>query len=594
MGTAADRQTQWARLVIDSFARTGVNHAVISPGSRSTPFVIAALENAQMECISAIDERSAAHYALGRARATLRPSLLVCTSGSAAANYFPAVMEANEAGVPVIVLSADRPPELHYCGANQTTDQIELYGKHVRFFANLGEPRDDESSLRAARRLISQSVLEATGPRPGPVHINAQARKPLEPVPPSDELHARVDQILSEPMTRLQSARSLDPKQLEQVPAAVVDAVAEAFASSARPVILCGPADLRNAVFSDAVEELAERTGAPILAEAASQLRYRGLAHVIGAFDTVWRTQAGRSTCLPDFVLQLGAAPVSKGWELLCANRRLRRMVVHPWKWADPTSDAEAVVRCDIGSFVAALCRADHPRERRDERFTRHFELAESVAWSAADAIVREAGDALTEGAVARMVVDSAPHGSALILGNSLPIRDVDTWAPPNDKLLAVHSQRGVSGIDGVVSGGAGVASAVDGSTTLLIGDVSFVHDLNGLQMASSVRGPLVIVVIQNGGGRIFEQLPVARDGKPSWLPYFTTPHHVDLASASAAFGCDFVSADTASALQKALRSSHAGSGCTVIEAVVPPHSALELGHALVDRVERALRREAP
>lgn len=594
MGTAADRQTQWARLVIDSFARAGVDHAVISPGSRSTPFVIAALENEQLECISAIDERSAAHYALGRARATLRPSLLVCTSGSAAANYFPAVMEANEAGVPVIVLSADRPPELHHCGANQTTDQIDLYGKHVRFFANLGEPQEDELSLRAARRLISQSVLEATGPRPGPVHINAQARKPLEPVPPSDSLRTRVDQISSEPMTRLESARSLDPKQVEQIPARVVDSVAEAFASSARPIILCGPADLRSAMSSDAVQQLAERTGAPILAEAASQLRYRGLRQVIGGFDTVWRTRTGQSTCVPDFVLQLGAAPISKGWELLCASRRIRRVVVHPWKWADPTSDAEAVVRCDIGSFVAELCRADHPRDRRDDAFTRRFELAESIAWSAADAIIRETGDALTEGAVARMVVDSAPHGSALVLGNSLPIRDVDTWAPPNDKLLAVHCQRGVSGIDGVVSGGAGVASAVDGSTTLLIGDVSFVHDLNGLQLASRVRGPLVIVVIQNGGGRIFAQLPVARDGKPSWLPYFTTPHHVDLASASAAFGCGFVRADTATGLLEALRSSHARSGCTVIEAVVPSDSAQELGRELADRVERGLRREAP
>jgi len=594
MGTAADRQTQWARLVIDSFARAGVNDAVISPGSRSTPYVIAALENEQLECISAIDERSAAHYALGRARATLRPSLLICTSGSAAANYFPAVMESNEAGLPLIVLSADRPPELHHCGANQTTDQIELYGKHVRFFVNLGEPQDDELSLRAARRLISQSVFEAIGPRPGPVHVNAQARKPMEPMPPSDALRARVDRILSEPMTTLHRARSLDPKHVEQVPDEHVDSVAEAFASSARPIILCGPADVRSATFGDAVSELSERAGAPILAEAASQLRYRGLEHVIGAFDTVWRTSAGQSMCLPDFVLQLGAAPISKGWELLCAKGRIRRVVVHPWKWADPTSDAETVVQWDIGSFVTALCRADYPRELLDEAFARHFELAESIAWSAAEAIVREAGDALTEGAVARTVVGSIPNGSALVLGNSLPIRDVETWAPPNDKLLRVHCQRGVSGIDGVVSGAAGVASAVDGGATLLIGDVSFVHDLNGLQLAARSRGPLVIVVIQNGGGRIFEQLPIARDGKPSWLPYFTTPHDVDLASASAAFGCDFLRVDTVTGLREALRSSHARSGCTVIEAVVPSQSAQELGRELVDRVERALRREAP
>ena len=202
MGTAAEIQTQWARLVIDSFVQAGVGDAIISPGSRSTPFATAALEHEELQCTSALDERSGAHYALGQARVTLRPSLLLCTSGSAPANYFPAIIEASEAGVPLIVLSADRPPELHRCGANQTTDQIGLYGPKVRFFANLGEPRDDTLSLRAARRTVAQAVSEALGVKPGPVHINAQARKPLEPMPAEGELQVRVDAILAEPLTQ--------------------------------------------------------------------------------------------------------------------------------------------------------------------------------------------------------------------------------------------------------------------------------------------------------------------------------------------------------------------------------------------------------
>ncbi len=594
MGTAADRQTQWARLVIDSLVRAGVEHAIISPGSRSTPFVIAALEHPGLACISAIDERSAAHFALGCARATLRPSLLVCTSGSAAANYFPAVMEANEAGVPLIVLSADRPPELHHCGANQATDQIGLYGHQVRFFVNLGEPRDDDLSLRAARRLIFQTVSEATGARPGPVHINAQARKPLEPVRSSEELVARVDRILSEPVTQLHRTRSLNAKLVENVPPSVVDSIAAALDSAARPVILCGPADLRSAAFTDALDTLCERAGVPLLAEASSQLRYRGLRHALGAFDTIWRTESGRSDCLPDFVLQLGAAPISKGWEHLCSSQRVRRVVVHPWKWADPTSDADAIVQLDIGSFVSALGRADYHVAQRDEAFLKRLRRAEAIAWEAADAVLADAGDTLTEGGVARIVVDALPRAGALVLGNSLPIRDVETWTPPNDKQLAVHCQRGVSGIDGVVSGAAGVASVSEGCTTLLVGDVSFLHDINGLQLASRARRPLVIVVIQNGGGRIFEQLPIARSGKQSWLPYFTTPHGADLSSAAAAYGCPFVSVDTVRGLREALGPAHARPGCTVIEAVVPPHSALELGREIVDRVEYALRHEAP
>lgn len=594
MGTIAELQTEWARLVVDSFVDAGIGDAVISPGSRSTPFVIAALENDALRCESALDERSAAYFALGQARSTLRPSLLICTSGSAAANYFPAVMEASEAGVPLIVLSADRPPELHHCGANQTTDQTALYGKHARFFANLGEPRDDSLSLRALRRLVSQAVAQATGVKPGPVHLNAQARKPLEPARASDELRDRVDSILSEPLTELYRARPVDPKLIEEVPSLLVDTVAEALDSASRPVILCGPADLRSAMFVDALDELSERSGAPVLAEASSQFRCWAKTRALGAFDTIWRTESGRETCLPDFVLQLGASPISKGWEQLCASRRIRRIVVHPWDWADPSSDAEAIVQADIGSFLSALSRGRYDLSRRDQDFIAGFEWAESLVWDEAAAVVGAAGDSLTEGGVVRTLFDLLPDPCALVLANSLPIRDVETWTPPKENLLLVHSQRGVSGIDGIVSGAAGVASSVEGPTTLLIGDVSFLHDLNGLQLASRSAGPLVIVVINNGGGRIFEQLPIAGDDNEGWLPFFTTPHDADLEAAAATYGCGFSSASTVSGLRDALDAAYQQDGCSVVEALVPPQSALEQGRALLGRVERALRREAP
>ena len=261
MGTRAEQQTEWARLVIDSFVHAGVRQAIISPGSRSTPFVIAALEHGSLECTSAFDERSAAHYALGMARSTLVPSLLICTSGSAPANYFPAIVEASEAGIPLLVLSADRPPELHHCGANQTTDQLGLYGSHVRFFANLGESSSEVLALRAARRLVARAFSEATGPKPGPVHLNAQARKPLESAPATGELRARFDAILDEPMTRLHRVRPLDPTLIELIPPLVVDEVAESLDKASRPVVLCGPSDVRSVMFVDVLDTLCERAG---------------------------------------------------------------------------------------------------------------------------------------------------------------------------------------------------------------------------------------------------------------------------------------------------------------------------------------------
>jgi len=436
--------------------------------------------------------------------------------------------------------------------------------------------------------------ISATGVKPGPVHINAQARKPLEPVTASDALRARVDRALAEPLTQRLRNRTLDSTWVEQIPPRVLESLVDAIDSSTRPIILCGPADVRSASFSQELAELAERAGVLVLAEASSQLRFGPCKRVIGAFDTIWQTESGRSTCVPDFVLQLGAAPISRAWEQICATHRIRRIVVHPWDWPDPSSNADAIVQADIGSVLAGLGRGTYDKARRHAAFAARLQRAESVVWDLASAIVDEAGDALTEAGVVRALLEVVPSPSALVLANSLPIRDVDTWAPPNDKSLLVHSQRGVSGIDGVVSGAAGVATCVDGISTLLIGDVSFLHDLNGLQLASRVTGPMVIVVINNGGGRIFEHLPIARDGKESWLPYFTTPHHADLASAAATYGCRFRRADTIPDFKRALGAAYVQDGCTVVEAVVPPRSALEQGRELVARVERALRDEAP
>jgi 2-succinyl-5-enolpyruvyl-6-hydroxy-3-cyclohexene-1-carboxylate synthase len=590
MGTDAERQTAWARLLIDSFVRAGVRRAVISPGSRSTPFVIAALSHRGLDCTSAFDERSAAHFALGQARSTLVPTLLICTSGSAPANYLPAVVEASESGVPLLVLSADRPPELLHCGANQTTDQADLFGSHARFFANLGEPSGDVARLRSVRRLVAQAVTEATGPKPGPAHLNVQARKPLEPAEPTGALRTNLEAVLAEPITRVHRVRPLDPTLVESVPELVVHEVAEALDRAKRPVVLCGPADVRSSMFVDSVATLCERSGALLLAESSSQQRFWAQSAALGAFDAVWKTAEGQRNGLPDFVLQLGAAPVSKGWELVAGEHSIHRIVVHPWEWADPTSNADAIVQADIGSFVSALCGVTFQRERRDSRFSTWFRSAEQAAWHVVADILDAGGDSLTEASAVRAVFDEVPDPSAVVLGNSLPIRDVEAFVPPSDKLLVVHTQRGVSGIDGVVSGAAGVSSCIDGPTTLLVGDVSFVHDLSGLHLAARSEEPIVVVVINNGGGRIFEQLPIAESGDPSWMPYFTTPPDVDLQKAATAFGCAHLRVDSVSVLRAALERAYGARGCTVIEAVVPPSSARDQGRELVRRLDEALR----
>ena len=588
MGTAADLQSEWARLVVHSFVQAGVRDAVISPGSRSTPFTVAALEQKSLRCISALDERSAAHYALGQARASGRPSLLVCTSGSAAANYFPAVIEASEAGVPLVVLSADRPPDLLQCGANQTTDQIGLYGRHVRFFAQLGEPRASNASLRAARRLATRAAFEAVGTRPGPVHLNAPARKPLEPSLASGadaEAHARVDAIIREPLVAMHAATGIDEGAVKRV--------ARAIDSAARPMVVCGPAPVQAPVALRDFRRLADRAKLVFASEASGQLRFGPNADLgIGSFDTLWRTRVGSSALVPDFVLQFGANPTSKGWEDICSAHRVRRAVVHPWDWVDPRSSAEVIVRAPIGDFVRALARESFDGVARDKEFVSKLNLAEQLVWDAAAEVLRDAGDLLTEAAIARAVRELAPERSAVVLGNSLPIRNFDTWVPPGGPALRVFAQRGVSGIDGIVSGGAGVASCVREATAVLVGDVSFLHDMNGLQLASQTAGPLIIVVVNNRGGRIFEQLPIGRLGKEEWIPYFTTPHDASVAGAASVYGCAFDAAGTVSELRAVLESAYARDGCTVVEAVVPPHGSAEQNRALRSAVDQSLKRE--
>ncbi len=587
MGTAADLQSGWARLAVRCLVLSGVRHAVISPGSRSTPFTVAALEEPLLRCVSALDERAGAHFALGQARVTGVPSLLICTSGSAPANYFPAVVEAGEAGLPLIVLSADRPPELLHCGASQTTDQIDLYGRHARFFAQLGEPRADAESLVALRRTVLRAALDSRGPRPGPVHLNAQARKPLEPHPggaAATELRERVDRICETPVEAY-AAAEVDPN--------AVQAVASVLDGAKRPLVLCGPMHPWEAPALGELQALCARASLLLASEAAGQARFgEGGSAVLGAFDTLWRTTAGREDLAPDAVLQLGAHPVSKGWEELCASARIVRIAAHPWAWIDPDSSTNMVIRAPLPGLVQALSAALRPG-RRDGRYFEAMRAAEDAAWRAADTLLDAAGDQLTEGGVARAVRDCAPEHSALVLGNSLPIRNFDTWAPPSESAIRVFSQRGVSGIDGVVSGAAGVASTGASShTTLLVGDVSFLHDTNGLQLASQSSSPIVIVVVNNRGGRIFEQLPIARDGDPAWLPFFTTPHDASLAGAASIYGCAFERAASVSRLRTALSAAHGRVGCTVIEAVVPRRGSAEQNTALRVEVERTLRRE--
>ncbi|MBI2898405.1 MAG: 2-succinyl-5-enolpyruvyl-6-hydroxy-3-cyclohexene-1-carboxylic-acid synthase [Deltaproteobacteria bacterium] len=539
----------WARSLLRFFAAGGVRDVVTSPGARSAPLAFAAERTPDLRVHPIVDERSASFFALGIARATGVPPLVVCTSGTAGGHALPAVLEADRSNLPLIVVTADRPPELHDCGAPQTVDQVGLFGRHVRHFVDLGPP--DPATQGSLARVAAQCVLASRWPTPGPVHVNARFRDPLA----VSELGPTQD-------------APLDVFVPRSAPSEVaLDALEAAVRSSERGLIACG------AAHSPAVDapRLAALCGYPIFAEATSQLRRLDGPFCPG-LDAILRAPAFRSGHVPELVLQIGMPPISAGWSAALDDwRRSRRFVVSAHGWPDPAGNA-AMVIADPSDVVAALAdrlARRRPFVRRSSEWLDEFERADEIAWVEV-ARVLDRRDGLVEGHVARAVAAALPAGSLLALGSSLPLRDIDTFARALHPSVRVLHQRGANGIDGLVAAASGAQVASGRPVTLLCGDLSLLHDVGSLALAARAPGPLVIVVVQNGGGRIFDELPF---GCPpaSLERCFTMPHGLDLSHAAALFGLAHARVDAPGALERALAAAEERRGATLIEALVDP-----------------------
>jgi 2-succinyl-5-enolpyruvyl-6-hydroxy-3-cyclohexene-1-carboxylate synthase len=586
--SASNLHIAWAELLLSSLAASGVRNVVVSPGSRSTPLVLAAAKEIQLNSRVIIDERSAAFFALGQARASGAPTALICTSGTAAAHYFPAVIEASQAHVPLLVVSADRPWEDRDTGSSQTIDQVKMFGDYVRHFADVGPP--DASAFRAVARIAAQCVHATMFPTPGPVQLNAQFRKPLEPVSVSGEeaWKPAFDEIRRRNPPKIFPARPGVDDDLDFL-------IGAAAGSSPRGLIVCGPS-VGDESIAAPLFDLARELRFPILAECTSNVRFGNAPDdvvVAGGFDTYFRSAEFRRAHPATFALELGAAPTSAGYlAYVTEHRNLRRFVVHPHAHADPRGDAEAIGHAPI----AALLRAVRARlssvivEPRSSAWLDAFARAERITWSRAaqDTDDRE----LNEGVVARAVVAALPEGGTLVVGNSNPVRDLDTFAPPKANAFNVVHQRGAAGIDGLVSGAAGYASIVPVPTILYVGDLTLLHDLAGFAALRHVSSPLVIVVVQNGGGRIFEELPIygSSASQDTFETFFATAQDVDFEKAASAFGIRFHLAKNSADLSQALDIGLSKNGVTIIEARVPPHDGSARRKKFRADVARAIR----
>ncbi len=575
-------QTIWAELVATSLADGGVVRCVVSPGSRSTPLVAALAREPRLELVTLIDERAAAFFALGAARATGAPVALVCTSGTAGAHYLPAIIEASMAGVPLLAITADRPPELQDCGAPQTIDQCKLYGDFVRGALDLGAPSEGELALRAVRRKILQAITLARGPHPGPVHIEAPLRKPLEPAAPTTE----VERALARLARQLAGDARIAPPRLAPDPAAVA-ALAAAIAQDGDGVIVAGALPAEFVASRDAVFALAMRSGYPIIAEAGSQLRFGprpdGVVFV-DHFDVI----PPDVLPVPRVVVQLGAEPVAASWPAWAASLTAagaERWVLAGHRWHDAGSSARGVILGDPAAaidLVTGELRARLPAPRPPGEAAQRWRFAEVQAALAIELALDSHPH--SEAVLLRAVIDALPAGAAIQLGNSLPIRVVDQVCD-GGALRPVLTQRGAAGIDGAIASAAG-ATWAGRPVLLVLGDVSFAHDLGGLLAARCVRAPLAILVIDNRGGQIFAGLPIARAQQgAAFERHWITAPDVDPTAIAAALGVHATTAASPASAAAAVARALETPGATVIHAPVSASGAHDVRRTALESI---------
>jgi 2-succinyl-5-enolpyruvyl-6-hydroxy-3-cyclohexene-1-carboxylate synthase len=575
--------------------RLGLRDACISPGSRSTPIALALARHGGIRVHVHLDERSSAFFALGVARTSDRPVALVCTSGTAVANWLPAVVEASMSGVPLLLLSADRPPALRGSGANQTIDQVGIFGGYVRWSLDAPLPAPGPDAGRTWRALAAEAVERALGPQPGPVHLNLPFSEPLvpsgatvvlEPEPPSgrdaEGVQPRVAPLPPPPA----EGGSARPGLSHAPDPALVDELAGLVRATERGLVLAG--GRRSSAepgATSAIARLAEAAAWPLIAEPTSGARTGPAALAMGA---LLLGAAGFATGhVPDLVIQFGSTPTSRA--ALAAAARARRLVVvtAPGTEADPGHAAWMTVRCDPAALAAALVERLVPRP--ETAWRRAWSEADRLAANAVAAWMEELGDEPFEGRVARDLAACLPEGATLFAGSSMPIRDLDGFMLPRTGLRVVGN-RGASGIDGSVSTALGLAAgaaAQDPRTFALIGDLAFLHDAGALFWAAGRGHDLVIVVINNQGGGIFDLLDQSR--LPEHEALFSTPHGIDLAALTAAAGAGHRLVTRSRDLAPAVTAAGAAGGLQVVEVRTERRRNAELHRAVTAAVERAL-----
>jgi len=546
--------TAYIAAIVSELIFTGVTDVVVSPGSRSTPMAMIMAEHPDLNVHIHVDERSAAFFALGIAKSLNKPVAILCTSGTAAANYFPAIVEARYARVPLIVLTADRPHELREVGAPQAIDQINLYGKHVKWFSEMALPEKSNEIIRYARTICARAVAIAKSAPSGPVHLNFPFREPLVP-----KLDDELFQLRERPNGYVKvhtGDLTMAEEQFKEI--------AEKLSKTNRGIIVCG--NIVDDIFPEAVTRLAEKLNFPIIADPLSQLRsgQHSLENIIEAYDTFLRNDDAKAFLKPDVILRFGAMPISKALTIFIKeNGDVEQYVIDGGGgWRDPASLSTNMIFCNETLFCEKLETYTVEKSSADflTAWKRVNQLSKDTMISLSDITD------LSEGKLFYQLAEMLPEGAALFVGNSMPIRDLDSFFLSNHKTIKVMANRGANGIDGTVSTALGAALNTS-SMYLVLGDLTFFHDLNGLIAAKLYNININIILINNNGGGIFSFLPQSEHPK-NFEFLFGTPIGIDFEHAVKMFNGNYIKIEDWDHFGAEMRKSINSTGINVYEIV--------------------------
>jgi len=572
-----NRNFLWTEIFVKQLEILGVKHACISPGSRNTPLILAISSSKKIKSYLIIDERSSAFFALGLAKRTQIPVVVVCTSGTAAVELHPAIVEAYQQRVPLIICTADRPPELQNVGANQAINQNELYHNHIRWFCNPGLPELSPRKLNSIRNIAIKSFIISAFKDRGPVHINFPFRKPFEKNSFTDDFDNKFyPEFQSKEVVLKRSSIKRNSKLDRSVS---FDDILESINKSQRGILIAGPESF-NEQNKISLTKLSATLGYPIFADSLSGLRFGNINsnNLITNYDALLRSENFLSSFNPELILHFGRTVTSKGLEIFFEKTNAVKYLINEFgDCFDPAKKTKSVFAMNPGSFCCQLQSKlpENKLNRINKNWIEYIKAADKAAGLLKNKIISNSSFP-NECKVAEVVLRSIEANSSLMLSNSMPIRDFDYFTAVSKSNFNIFFNRGASGIDGITSTALGIASTNKKPVILITGDLAFYYDLNSLLISVQNKISLIVILVNNSGGGIFEVLPIAKY-RNVFEKYFRSKHNLNFGKIVTSFHCKHTTIKSWTHLQTEIKNAIKIKGLTVLEIKTDAKMSLKL-----------------